>query len=128
MAHRNRWAKNMADECSNCRPATDVEKAEAQKKFFAAVHRVESGLDAVLRSEMARASFADGVVGMEQIPMFVVSFPKDSPLSGFHFAFTVDHLLHAPEEEVAAGLSEDIKRQLDERKMELPWWKRIFRR
>lgn len=118
----------MSDECTNCRPATESEKAEAQKKFFAAVQRVSSRVDVTMRDDLARASFADGVVGMEQIPMYVLSFPKDSSLSGFHFAFTVDHLLKASEDEVAAGLIEDIQRQIDERPAALPWWKRIFRR
>jgi hypothetical protein len=118
----------MADECANCRPASDAEKADAQRKFFAAVQRVGSQVDAAIRDDLARASFADGVVGMEQIPMFVLSFPSDSSLSGFHFAITVDHLLKASEEEIAAGLIEDIERQIGERAAALPWWKRIFRR
>jgi len=117
----------MADECSNCRPATDSEKAEAKKKFFAAVHRIESGFDDVLKTEMERASFADSVAGLESIPMFVVSFPQGSSLSGFHFAFTIEYLVQASEEEIAAGLAEDMTRQLEERKAELPWWKRMFR-
>ena len=77
---------------------------------------------------MEHATFADSVAGMEETPMFVVSFPQASSLSGFHFAFTVEYLVQAPEEEIAAGLAEDMTRQLEERKAELPWWKRIFRR
>ncbi|MDI1320488.1 MAG: hypothetical protein PSW75_09910 [bacterium] len=128
MADLKRWAKTMADECSICRPATDAEKAEAQKKFFAAVQRVGAHVDVMMRNDLSRSSFADSVAGMEQIPMFVLSFPNDSALSGFHFAFTVEYLLKASEEEIAAGLAEDIERQVSERTAELPWWKRIFRR
>lgn len=118
----------MADECSICRPATDTEKAEAQRKFFAAVQRVGSQVEARMRDELSRASFADGVAGMEEIPMFVLSFPDDSSLSGFHSAFTVEYLLKAPEEEIAASLAEDIARQMRERNAALPWWKRLFQR
>jgi len=106
----------------------ETEKAKAKTKFFAAVRRVGSSIDDALKNELSRASFADSVVDLEEMPIFVVSFPQNSSLSGFHFAFTVDHLLHASEEELAAELSEYMKRQLDERKAELPWWKRVFRR
>ena len=116
----------MADECDTCSFETALKRAEAKERFLASIQRIKSRIDPRVRDALVRVRYADGVAGLEEIPMLIISFPAGSILQGFHFGITIKHLLNSSNEEIDSGLIEDIELQLPDPPQQLSWWRRIF--